>query len=170
MAEHGSARGIRRSVLAAMAIATLTVATVALSGCAPREEAMTPHESRDRLVEVIDATTALLGVDGWSRNHEPDPETCTTDEGTDGVSYAYGEFTAVVGDDPAADAAKVAADWEERGMQVRVVDDAIAVVYGIGGPVRSLSFSTGPNGYYLEGSAVCVPGDAGRIAEEDSEQ
>lgn len=53
-------------------------------------------------------------------------------------------------------------------MVVRLVESPEYVVYGSGGPVEGLSFSTGPGNYYIAGESLCVPGDVDKIRKQDN--
>lgn len=136
-----------------------------LSACTMSKEAtMSPSEARDALVRTIEDTAAQLDVHGWNRDHAPEIGEC----GAQRANYAYGYGAPASDSDHAADAEVVADYWRSLGMQVRVVEDPLYVVYGAGGPVDGLSFSTAPGDYYIAGESLCVPGDADEIRKQDN--
>jgi len=159
----------QRWVAAAMSIA---VAGLLLSGCAQsKEETMTPHEARDVLVSTIENSAALLNVTGWNRDHAPEVGNCGATRGTR-VSYSYGYGAPQPGPehDHHMDAKKIADYWTSLGMTVRTVmdPDGDPTVYSTGGPVAGLMFSTSPGNYYINGTSVCVPGNADELRPEQS--
>lgn len=141
-------------------------AAVLLAGCTPdakENPAATPHEARDALVKTIHDTAARLAVEGWNEDSAPDVARCDAAEPS--VAYGYG-YGAPSGTEHLADAEKVAAYWKTLGMSVRVVTEPDPVVFGTGGPVKALSFSTAPGDYYIDGTSLCVPGDVGTLTDE----
>lgn len=82
--------------------------------------------------------------------------------------YTYGYGALAPDSDRGADAQIIADYWKSLGMQVRVVDTPVYVVYASGGPVAGLSFSTAPGDYYIAGTSLCVPGDAADLREQDN--
>lgn len=82
--------------------------------------------------------------------------------------YTYGYGAPAPDSDRGADAQIIADYWKSLGMQVRVVDTPVYVVYASGGPVAGLSFSTAPGDYYIAGTSLCVPGDAADLREQDN--
>lgn len=141
----------------AIAIGFATVLAMALVGCGSTEEKMKPDEARDSLTTIAHDTAALLDVEGWAENGAPLANTC--DSGS-GVKWAYFYAAPRPDADPAADAKTVADYWESLGLDVRTNTEHDPVVFGTGGPVRSISFSTGPSVYDVSGTSLCVPGDA----------
>lgn len=128
---------------------------------------MTPTEARDTLVQTIEDTAAQLDVQGWNRDHAAEVGNCGAKRG-ERVNYSYGFGAPAPGGDHGADARTVADYWRSLGMQVRVVDDPVYVVYGTGGPTEGLSFSTAPGNYYIAGESLCVPGDADALRKQDN--
>ncbi|SIR95088.1 hypothetical protein [Microbacterium sp. RURRCA19A] len=120
---------------------------------------MTPIEARDQTNSVLDGTIAAAGAADWvrDRNGSPIPEECTVD-GAGGVTFGHGAYARVSGDDPSADAQRVADYWTSIGIETRIVNDPTPTVFGRGGPVNAISFGTAP-GYTISLGGVCVPGD-----------
>lgn len=129
---------------------------------------MTPEQARDTLVSTIQDSAALLPrVTGWNRDSAPDPGNCGMQRGTR-VNFTYGYGAPQPGGDHAADAQTIADYWRSLGMTVNtVVTDGDPVVYGAGGPVKGVRFSTAaPGDYYIAGTSLCVPGDPMKINTE----
>lgn len=120
---------------------------------------MTPAEARDALITTIEDSAAQLDVVGWHRDHAPEVGDCGGQQG-ERADYAYGYGAPAPDSDRGADAKIIADYWTSLGMQVRVVETPVYVVYASGGPVAGLSFSTAPGDYYIAGTSLCVPGDA----------
>lgn len=137
-------------------LAVLVVVGV-VSGCVGAEDVMSPEESRDVLVETIAETAALIEGPGWVEDGEPSPQPCAVG-GARGTKYAHGMWAPPQPDrDWLADVEKVAEYWESLGMDVRIVRSGPAV-FGSGGPVQNISFSTDPGNYSISGTALCGPG------------
>ena len=146
---------------------TLAAATVLLAGCSPQEGTdMTPDQAREDLVTLIESTAEELGGT-WEASNQPYPDGCTFSGGAPGVRYNYGLRT-LPGNDRAAAAERVAAHWEAKGLEVRVILDPPASVFATGGPSTNLSFAAGPESYFVSGSSVCVPGDPIEEQERNS--
>jgi hypothetical protein len=157
---------VRGRAVIAVVVASAMLAAVA--GCTPtkKEAGMTPHEARDRLMEVVKDTSAVLDVSGWKDDGAADVQPCAAD-GSEGAKYAYG-YSAQPGADHLGDALKVAAHWEKLGMSVRVVREPDPSVYATGGPVQGLAFSSAPGLYYIAGTSLCVPGDLTTLIDEQA--
>lgn len=148
-----------RTVAAAVLAVTVGLLTACQSG-----ETMTPHEARDQLVTTIEDTGALLDVPGWKRASAPTIQEC---DGGNGVKDGYSYSSPPPDGDHLADANTVANYWRSLGMTVRVDTSSDPVVFATGGPVTGLSFGTGPGNYYIRGSALCVPGNADDLIDEE---
>lgn len=158
-------RDTKRRVARAFITVLVSGWLIMLSGCAlARDVKMNPSEARDALTRTIEDTAAQLDVPGWNRDHAPEVGDC----GERRANYTYGFGAPAPDSDHAADARIVADYWRSLGMQVRVVEDPLYVVYGTGGPVGGLSFSTAPGDYYIAGESLCVPGDADEIRKQDN--
>lgn len=154
----------RRTAAAVVAL----IAAVLLAGCTPNAKenpAVTPHEARDALVKTIHDTAARLAVEGWNEDSAPDVAACDAAEPS--VEYGYG-YGAPSGTEHLADAEKVAAYWKTLGMSVRIVTEPDPVVFGTGGPVKAVSFSTAPGDYYIDGTSLCVSGDIDTLSDEQA--
>lgn len=139
-----------------------------LAACtASEEETVTPSEARDTLIRTIEDTAAQLDVKGWNRDHAAEVGNCGAQRG-ERVNYSYGAGAPAPDGDHAANARTVADYWRSLGMEVRIVDAPAYVVYGTGGPVEGLSFSTAPGNYYIAGESSCVPGDADELRKQDN--
>lgn len=141
---------------------------VSVSGCAATEESkMSPAEARAALVSTVEESAAQLDVAGWARSHAPEVGNCGSRPGERAnFSFVYGAPAPV--DDHEGDARRIAEYWRSLGMVVRLVESPEYVVYGSGGPVEGLSFSTGPGNYYIAGESLCVPGDVDEIRKQDN--
>lgn len=128
---------------------------------------MSPGGARDALVGVVEESAAQLDVTGWARSHAPEVGNCgTRSSERANYSFVYG-VPAPVGKHE-DDARKIAEYWQSLGMEVRLVESPAYVVYGSGGPVGGLTFSTGPGNYYIAGESLCVPGDAAELRKQDN--
>lgn len=157
-----------RPVLAMVLGALVLISPITLAGCAQsKEDSMTPAEARDALVSTIEDSAAQLNVAGWHRDHAPEVGDCGNQQGQR-VNYSYGYGAPAPDSDRGADAKVIADYWRSLGMQVRVVDTPLYVVYASGGTVAGLSFSTAPGDYYIAGTSLCVPGDAKAIRDQDN--
>lgn len=158
-------RDTKRRVALAFITALVSSWSIMLSGCAlARDVKLNPSEARDALTRTIEDTAAQLDVPGWNRDHAPEVGDC----GEQRANYTYGFGAPAPNSDHAADARIVADYWRSLGMEVRVVEDPLYVVYATGGPVEGLSFSTAPGDYYIAGESLCVPGDADEIRKQDN--
>jgi len=126
---------------------------------------MTPQESRDALARTIAATAALIDGPDWAETSEPAPQECETGWAT-GTKYGYAYSAPRPDRDRLADVEKVAEYWESLGMDIRIDIPSGPVVYGSGGPVQNISFSTDPGDYGIGGTSLCAPGEP---ADEDEE-
>ena len=139
--------------------ATLTVALalcVGLAACSNPEDAMTPQEARDILVATITETAALVEGPDWAETSVPAPQECAVG-GAAGTKYGHDMAAPRPDRDRLADVEKVAAYWESLGMNVRILPER-PVVYGSGGPIQNISFSTDPGNYLIGGTSLCAPG------------
>ena len=120
---------------------------------------MTPEQARDQTMNVLDGTMAASGATGWVRDAkgQPLPQQCKVGD-EDGVSFGHGGYAQTGGADPAADAQRVADYWATIGIESRIVSDPVYVVFGEGGPVKAISFSTAPT-YAISVGGSCVPGN-----------
>ncbi|MEV7875990.1 hypothetical protein [Microbacterium sp. NPDC089188] len=139
-----------------------------VSGCAiTGESKMDPDEARDALVSTVEESAAQLDVTGWARSHAPEAGNCGSRSGQRAnYSFVYGAPAPVR--DHEGDARRIAEYWRSLGMNVRLVESPEYVVYGSGGPVEGLSFSTGPGNYFIAGESLCVPGDADELRKQDN--
>lgn len=152
----------RLVVRSAMGVALIGAALMTAACGTTMEAAMTPDEARDALVTTIENTASKLDVGGWNRDRSPEPGNCGERRG-ELVNFMYGYGAPSPGADFSADVQIVADYWRSLGMDVRVVDAPVYTVYGTGGPVEGLSFSTAPGDYYISGTSLCVEGDADTI-------
>lgn len=159
------ALGRTARVIAAFMVANLTLV---VSACATTEEdEMSPGEARDALIGTVRESAARLSLDGWTSSHAPEVGDCGARSG-ERVNYSF-TFGVPAPDRDHEGAARAMADhWRSLGMQVRLVESPSYVVYGSGGPVEGLTFSTGPGNYYIAGTSLCVPGDADEIRKQDN--
>lgn len=120
---------------------------------------MTPEQARDQTMSVLDGTMAVSGVTGWVRDAggQPLPQQCD-EGGNQGVAFGHGGYSRAKSADPAADVQRVADYWSSIGIDPRIISEPVYVVFGSGGPVKNISFSTGPN-YAISIGGICVPGD-----------
>lgn len=163
------AMGLRRMpTLFLLATMVLGVVLVSTSACGiAREDPMRPEQARDALVATVENSAALLNAVGWTWDGAPEVGNCGARPG-ERVNYMYGYGAPPPDSDRAADAKKIADYWQSLGMTVRIVEKPLIVVYGEGGPVRGLAFSTAPGDYYISGTSLCVPGDADEIRKQDN--
>lgn len=119
---------------------------------------MTPEESRDQLVDVVDQTAALFEGDPWEETQSPSLGPCALGS-TDGVSYDYTKIGAPDAN-PNTAVERVAALWEDLGIETRTrLGNGIPAVFGTGGPVLAITFSADHVNYSVGGTSLCVPGD-----------
>lgn len=162
------ARDTERRTAHALMVMALCSSLVLFAACTPSKEAtMTPSEARNTLIRTIEDTAAQLDVQGWNRDHAAEVGNCGARRG-DRANYTYGYGAPAPGGDHAANARTVADYWRSLGMEVREVEVPAHVVYGTGGPVEGLSFSTAPGNYYIAGESLCVPGDAAELRKQDN--
>ena len=142
-------------VLAILAAAVTLVAT--LSACSRLEDAMTPDEARDTLVATVRDTAALIDGPAWAESYASLPQECAAG-GAPGTKYGYTYSAPRPDRDRQADVEKVAEYWESLGMDVRILPER-PVVFGAGGPVQNIEFSTDPGNYSIGGTSLCGLGD-----------
>ena len=114
---------------------------------------MTPEQVRDSLIKIAEDTAALLDIDGW-KDEASLAQGCSA-----GVEFGYTYAAPPADSVRLAEARKVAEYWRSLGMETRVNSENDPVVFGSGGPIQSISFSTGPGMYDVSGTSLCVPGD-----------
>lgn len=162
------ARDTKRRFMRTLLGPVLCGVVMLLAACTFSQEAtMTPSEARDALIRTIEDTAAQLDVQGWNRDGAAEVGNCGAQRG-ERVNYTYGYGAPAPDSDRAADARTVANYWRSIGMQVRIVDSPVYVVYGTGGPTEGLSFSTAPGDYYIAGESLCVSGDADELRKQDN--
>lgn len=163
MAEGYSSRAQRVSLALLLSSVLLVV-----SACGTSKEAeMSPDEARNALVSTIEASAAQLDVAGWSRSHAPEVGDCGAQAGMR-ANYSFTYGAPAPEDHHEADARAVAEYWRSLGMEVRLVESPAYVVYGSGGPVEGLTFSTGPGNYFIAGESLCASGDADELRKQDN--
>lgn len=141
-------------------VLVLTIGVIlALSGCSPKEAAMSPEEARDQTLTILNGTIEAAGGADWTLDREgfAAPQECRVDD-EDGVSFTHGAFTASRGPDPAADVQRVADYWASLGIDSRIESNPVPAVFGSGGPVKAISFATAPT-YAISLGGICVPGN-----------
>lgn len=148
--------------VAALAVAGALIA--ALVACTSSEDSLTPQESRDALASTIAETAALIDGPDWAETSEPSPQRCETGWAT-GTKYGYAYSAPRPDRDRLADVEKVAEYWESLGMDIHIVPERPAV-YGAGGPIQNIEFSTDPGNYSIGGTSLCAPGEP---ADEDGD-
>ena len=99
---------------------------------------MTPEQVRDSLIKIAEDTAALLDIDGW-KDEVSLAQGCSA-----GVEFGYTYAAPPADSVRLAEARKVAEYWRSLGMETRVNSENDPVVFGSGGPIQSISFSTGP--------------------------
>lgn len=163
MAWSSSERVVRAFATTMIASLMLVMPACSMTG----EDEMNPSQARDALTGTVEDSAAQLDVDGWVSSHAPEVGDCGAQSG-ERVNYSF-TYGAPAPDDDHESAARTMADyWRSLGMQVRVVESPSYVVYGSGGPVEGLTFSTGPGNYFIAGESLCVPGDADEIRKQDN--
>ena len=125
---------------------------------------MTPDEARDMLVATIADTAALIDGPDWAETSVPAAQECLVG-GARGTKYGYDVSAPRPDRDRLADVTKVAEYWKSLGMSVRIDVPSGPVVYGAGGPVQNIDFSTDPGDYGIGGTSLCAPGEV----DEDGE-
>lgn len=136
-------------------VALVAAVAVLATGCTSKEDLVTPEEARDSLVTVTSETAALVeSVGAWSPSGDPSAGSCNG-----GLNWDYGISAPPPDSARLEDAQTVADYWTSLGMEVRVQTDPDPVVYATGGPLKGISFSTGPGLYSIGGTSMCAPGD-----------
>ena len=126
---------------------------------------MTPDEARDMLVATIADTAALIDGPEWAETSVPAAQECVVG-GARGTKYGYSYAAPRPDRDRRADAEQVAEYWKSHGMAVRIVPESGPAVYGAGGPVQNISFSTEPGNYLIGGTSLCAPGAPDDVTED----
>ena len=124
---------------------------------------MTPDEARDMLAATIADTAALIDGPEWAETSVPVAQECVVG-GARGTKFGHDIAAPRPDRDRRADVEKVADYWKSLGMSVRIIIDRPAV-YGAGGPVQNIEFSTDPGNYLIGGTSLCAPGEV----DEDGE-
>ncbi|GAA2845327.1 hypothetical protein FB468_3048 [Leucobacter komagatae] len=142
-----------------------------LSGCdtKPEEPELTAREGRDKAVQLVEDTSKEIDVTGWWARGPAYAGPCEGDpDSSSQYSYAY---WAPEGENPHADAEKIAEYWESLGMSVYIegAEKAHPGVFAAGGPVLRASFDTGAaeRSYRIGAIAPCSPGAYHLFNEED---
>ncbi len=146
-------------------------ALLLLTGCEakPEEPEMTAREGRDKVVQFVQDSSKQLDVTGWWARGTASASPCEGDpDNASQYGYAY---WAPEGDDPHADAERIATYWESLGMTVYTTgqDGTAPMVFGEGGPVLRASFDTlgAERSYQIDAIAPCSPGEEYVFNEED---
>ena len=119
---------------------------------------MTPEEARDTLIATIRDTAALIDGPDWAETSEPAAQECAVG-GARGTKYGHDVAAPRPDRDRLADVEKVAEYWKSLGMDVRIDIPSGPVVFGAGGPVQNIEFSTDPGNYLIGGTSLCGLGD-----------
>ena len=153
-------------------IVTVLLASVLLAGCGTQEEepVMTAREGRDKVVQLVKDSAQQLDVTGWWARGTASAIPCEGDP--DNASQYVYHYWAPEGDDPQADAKRMAEYWESLGMTVYTTgqDGSAPMVFGRGGPVLRASFDTlgADRSYHIDAIAPCSPGLYVEFNREDS--
>jgi len=136
----------------------MALLVAAVSGCAPQQPP-TPEQARDSVVDTVGGTRRLFADMDWTDVYGgiPTPGECIVGE-QKGVDFSVTVYTPEADTDRTADAQKVAAYWQSLGISVRTVADPYPAVYGTGGPVKAIAFSSAPR-YSIQAGGWCVPGN-----------
>lgn len=142
-----------QQLMRCLAISAAFALSIALAGCsAGGENRITADEARDALQSLISDTAKHLRDEPW--NEVVGPPYSMSCGSQKRVKFSY-SVNISIGADPKADAGKVAEYWSSLGINVRVSDGPIIVVYGSGGPVSVVSFGTGPALCDISGTSRC---------------
>ncbi|WP_043361172.1 hypothetical protein [Microbacterium testaceum] len=82
------------------------------------------------------------------------------------MTFSLGGYAQTEGTDPAADVQRVADYWASLEITSRIVSKPVPVVFGSGGPVNAISFSTAPT-YAISVGGICVPGNPFDYYDDD---
>jgi len=134
-----------------------------LTACTSSEEQVTPEMVRRTLVATVTDTAALIEGPDWAETLTTGAQECVVGA-VPGTMYGYAYSAPRPDRDRLADVEKVAEYWESLGMDIRIVPERPAV-YGSGGPVQNISFSTDPGNYDIGGTSLCAPGEPAEDAE-----
>ncbi|WP_181157589.1 hypothetical protein [Microbacterium sp. MYb62] len=115
-------------------------------------------------MSTIADTAALVDGPDWAETSEPSPQRCETGWAT-GTKYGYAYSAPRPERDRIADVEKVAEYWKSLGMSVHIDIDNGPVVFGVGGPIQNIEFSTDPGNYSIGGTSLCAPGEPAEDAE-----
>jgi hypothetical protein len=140
--------------------------TLTLASCAadPGEE-MTPQESRDAFMKIVQDTSVLVAEDGWSEVSPPSWGPCSLGSG-EGASVGWTYVHEPLADH--VESAKAVADyWSSLGMKVETVTEPDVSVYATGGGAKALAFETAPGSYSISGTSLCAPGDSLELMREE---
>lgn len=83
---------------------------------------MSPEESKQAVLDVLDSTIELIGTSGWSEYNDPGIRDFELSDGAAGVNFVSNSTGA--GGDAASTVATVEAHWKTLGMTSRVVEGA----------------------------------------------
>jgi hypothetical protein len=148
---------------AAAALAVTGVLCAVLAACTSSEEQMTPETVRVTLVTTVTDTAALIEGPDWAETLTTGAQECAVGA-VPGTMYGYAYSAPRPDRDRLADVEKVAEYWESLGMDIHIVPERPAV-YGAGGPIQSIEFSTDPGNYLIGGTSLCAPGESAEDAE-----
>ncbi|SIN78005.1 hypothetical protein [Agromyces cerinus] len=129
---------------------------------------MSPEETHEALRETMESTIAFLGgPTGWSQYVDNPPEQCTLPDGTDGVTFTARQTGPGV-TDAEATVTGLETHWESLGLSPERVDSARTqiVLFGYGGPVKSMGAFVDAELITVSGEAHCVPGDFAQLLDE----
>lgn len=142
----------------------VTVGLVSVVTACAQGESMSPQESRDKLVTLINDTAALISSEGWDETGAP-IGSCSSGSG-EGVNASWGLAREPMADH-LGDAQKVAEFWKSKGLDVQLQTEPTIVVFAGGAGINAISFSTEPGLYAIDGSSLCVPGTPDDISNQD---
>lgn len=118
---------------------------------------MTEQEAKSALVDLIHDSAAHVEAD-WSEALAADTVECDF-EGRAGAKYSYAYGAPQPNQDNLAAVQTIADFWRDQGLEVKVDEERGPVVYGSGGPVQNVSFSSAPGDYLISGTGLCFPVD-----------
>jgi hypothetical protein len=158
-ADRGAVARGARITAASLVVAFLALST---SGCTQasgeRTDSRTPHESKQRLVQLIHRTDKALDVASWKLIDDGSEENCTVDGGA-GVRYTWAQRSGPSNDTTHALTA-VRALWEREGVHVTAFASGgstrVHGLHGAGGPVGGLEFIADPRGFGLSATSACA--------------
>ncbi len=144
-----------------LACGALLGVVLTIGGCLSQSNELSPTETEDRLKSIVERTADLLPDQQWRRSAgEPDEEDCGAN---DRVRFSW-SIVADPGTEHLRDAQRVRQEWDDLGMNVRLVEEPDPVVYATGAGLERMYFSTSPGLYVIAGTSLCVasePRDTG---------